>query len=128
MEELNTLIKIEDLYNLTSCTQVAQTRLRGPRVFIHVDHSGQFAIYTRARDPNRRIYLRPTQPERSGAPWRNRILGHDLLRREFNSRDNYVFQRGPRPRNDCESTDSSDSKLEGGLLSEETSNTSHPRE
>lgn len=58
-----------------------------------------FAIYTEdpAGDPNKRIYFRPTEPEQSGTPWRNRIVGHELQSEsEFASPRNFVFLPGPK--------------------------------
>ena len=58
-----------------------------------------FAIYAAVpRNPNRRIYFRPTTPERSGKPRRNKILGHEIAESEFKCGDNFVFLRGPRPK------------------------------
>ncbi len=61
-----------------------------------------FAIYTEVSE-NKRIYLRPTEPEQSGKPRANRIVGHELPESEFASPKNYVFLPGPQPKSDCKS-------------------------
>lgn len=55
-----------------------------------------FAIYTEVSE-NKRIYLRPTEPEQSGKPRANRIRGHELPESEFASPKNFVFLPGPEP-------------------------------